>query len=304
MLLLPIHLWLINLSVGAGLLILWLEWLPPTPSLQRVVERLGRASWTMLILGGLVGGLHGWLIWDSTWQAKVRLLESRVFFGVIEFVFSVVLFVAYDLWRRRRPELNRIWTWGRWILVLAAVSNLWYHFPALFGVMQQLPPSSLARDEVLSSREFIEQMLSPNVLARWTHFTASCLAVAPVVALFSLNHLTDDSVAPDTNTVPDEDSMQMAWRLAGVSAVATWSQWLIGAWVFATQPVTFQYRVTGEDTHLSFGFGLSLLIVVGLSFAQGMLLQRPLNRSLAWLVASLQAIVIVVMTWTMMLGRL
>ena len=297
---LSIHLWLVNLTVGGAMLGLWFEWQRPSPIVHQVATRLARASWAALLGGGMVGVLHGWMIWDETWVARVGLLQSRVWYGVAELFFSLVLLIVYDLWFRRRPDLGRGWKWVRWLVLLGAVSNLWYHFPALFNVLQQLNPQDYAADTMLSSREYVAIMLTPSVLARWLHFTVACLAVAPIVTLLLIPQKeTPGSQLDegDTQRAKDQDLVRISQRMAGVSAAATWSQWLIGGAVLVSQPLAFQYRLMGEDARVCAGFAAALLLTVVLSAAQWRLLGSPQQRSLIWLVALLQGLVIVAMCW-------
>ncbi len=291
----PLHLWLMNVAVGITLLQLWLEWEGRgNPLAWSVNRRLARMAWMSLIAGSLVGLLHGALIWDAAWRAKLGIVYWRIFFGVIELLTSLILMIAYDLWLRRRAAPNRWWAWIRWLLPLVASTNLLYHFPALFGVLNQIDVNAFAPDATMSSAEFRATMLSPPVIANWLHFSLSCLAVAPIVGLLTTSPLA--STEPGGEEHDRSPPVRLQRVMALVSAVATLAQWIVGAALLVSIDRFTIYQLTGGDWILTAWFLQSLVLVFLLSVLQVRLVLRPTDRELAQLVCLLQLLVIFAMS--------
>lgn len=191
------------------------------------------------IVGSVLGLLLGWLVWTEQFSGALSLVESRVFYGVLELVFSLLLMIPYALWWRFAKPTTPFWLrLLRMSLPLLAGTNLLYHFPMLFSVVARLSTTKDAPLEPLSSAAFRTMAFSPEFVARSLHFTlaafAVCGAALIVYALIS-RKLT-------------EDQQKQTARWGGWLVLApTFLQLPVGFWLLFESPRIWQANLMGGD---------------------------------------------------------
>ncbi len=140
-----------------------------------------------LLAGTLIGLLYGWLVWDSELSSSISKGWSRIFFGIMEFFFSLLLLViSYWMTRKRlvkssNDDLGRLASWLRTTLLVIASTNLLYHFPLLFIALRQVN-LVVEQGELASSQQFRSLFFHPKTLILWIHFLSNSLYVTVVVA--------------------------------------------------------------------------------------------------------------------------
>ncbi len=279
----PLHLWFVGLAASAPLLSLWFEWSGRRDAgTWDVNRRLSRIAWISLLIGTALGFLHGIMLWDEAWKLKVVYAGSRIFFGVIELLTSLVLMIAYDLWLSRKQKPSPALGFVRWLFPLVASTNLLYHFPALFGVLQQIDADYISQGARLTSSAFRELLLSGRVVSTAIHFFLTSFGLTTIVALVLSHNLSNDELLRG----------RLQKRLAWLSAAATCSQWIAGPSVFVYISRTKQLELTGGDLLLTGWFFQTLLLAFLLSVLQIRLVRHFSDKSLAQLVGLLQFAVI------------
>ncbi|MCH7729496.1 MAG: hypothetical protein IH991_23915, partial [Planctomycetes bacterium] len=181
-LILSLHLICVNVSAGAPLVCVWLEWREGKG--DRVAGQAGRylafaAVW-LFLLGILLGLGLGYLLWSDHYRNVLMQIRSRVVFGIWEIAFSLVLMAAHAFWWKAAPTCSRKVRMVRSLLPLMAGTNLLYHFPGLFAIISKLSYPS-AGVEPIGSADFRGLMFSSEVMARSVHFWLASLAVTGVV---------------------------------------------------------------------------------------------------------------------------
>ena len=160
--LLGMHLLIVGAAAAAPLYCLWLEWKEARG--DELAGRAGRclagASFGLLWLGAILGLALGWIAWTPEWRDALLRLGSRLYSAGGEWLFSVVLVGVYWWWWRRSPKPR---TWVRCLrslLPLLAGTNLLYHFPMLFYVLERLLSENSETAKKITGAEFRHHMTS------------------------------------------------------------------------------------------------------------------------------------------------
>lgn len=251
-----VHLLCVNVASAGPLVCVWLEWCEGRGN--ALAGEAGRylARWALWLLlpGGLLGVVIGWLLWDAQYQAVLGQLSSKVFFGVWEVFFSFALMAVQLFWWQKQPQC-RPWQRGlRMVLLLLASSNLLYHFPILFAVIEQLATSTADADaaEKISGSEFRTFLAQPAILARALHFVLAAIATCGIVLLgYALRMMRHKRDAADIQRVA-------AWG-GQIALVPTLLQIPVGLWLTFTLPPTAQHAATGGDFAATTLFLLSIM---------------------------------------------
>src|SRR5688572_17754039 len=108
-LVLAFHLICMNVASAGPLVCVWLDGIAAGNSAEgeRVGKWLAWKSVELAIVGAAAGVLMGWLKWDSNYAAVLGQFESRLRWGVSEFIFSLALMVGYGMWWGAKPRANR-----------------------------------------------------------------------------------------------------------------------------------------------------------------------------------------------------
>src|SRR5688572_13601826 len=169
-----------NVATAAPLVCIWLKRREVRHADQAAGE-LGRfLAWhscTSLLIGILLGVLATGLLWlagdEGFFQALAIVPRRRLWFGLIELVFFLVLMCGYAwAWPRvRRPAL-----WHHVVALLAA-TDLIYHFPPLFAAITVLQGRSSLPAGELGYTGFLALMVTPETVARVIHFLLTSVIV-------------------------------------------------------------------------------------------------------------------------------
>ncbi len=236
-LLLTAHLLCVNVASGAPLLCIWLEWRRSRTS-GEAIRYLASGSVLGLLIGGAIGLLLGLLEWDASYQNVWTVqLGRRVFFGVLELLFSAALLAIYWFWRKR-DEAPAWLSAARTLLPLVAATNLMYHFPLLFFSGQRLldQPTDSAP---LTGAEIRSLMFSGEIPALTVHFIVASVAVAGLM----LAHL-----ALRWGRLGREEDARWAAVAGGRWALgATLLQLPVGLWTLVALPRPMQNELVGSN---------------------------------------------------------
>ncbi len=254
-LLLAAHLICVGVAAVAPLWSVWWEIRDArqAPGAAAAGRFLSLAAVALMLLGAVFGVLVGLLRWDAELAGAISAARSRVFYGVLEVVFSLVLLVGHAVWWRLdvRPAA---WRRGlRYFLAFLAGTNLLYHFPLLFYVLAEMQRSG-EYAETLTSAQFRGLMLQPLVLARTLHFSLAAVITTGAVAMLWAARRADW----------DEDHKVTAITGSRLAFGATVLQLPTGLWVFMQLPATQQNAMLGGNVVSVCAMAASMLCVLGM----------------------------------------
>lgn len=302
-LLLGVHLLAANLGSAAPLVCVWLDFRAGRG--DEVAWKAGRwlaavAIIALLVAGGL-GLLAGIQLWSPIYRNAVTRLWSKVYYGILEYFFSLILMVGYLwLWRRARAAA-RGWRLFRSFISLLASTNLLYHFPFLMFVMARLVSDPEKSSEPITAAMFRQRMIEPEVLANSIHFLLAAVATSGMALIVFA--LRSRGGSDTTNGETTNRSLTAAVWGARIALVPTLLQIPVGIWVLTAQSPLMQNRLMGGSlvaTSLFLGAllaGLSLMHQLA-SIALGDVDVRLLRKSAALFVA-----VVLFMTATLRYGN-
>lgn len=254
--LLAAHLLAMNVASAAPALAVWMDWRNARgcAAAGTMGRPLHAAALVMLLVGSLLGLVVGWLLWSPEYSAAITRLWNKVFFGILELLFSAVLLgVNLVLWRSDGVATKRRRI-GRSICSLLSASNLLYHFPVLLLVLWQLMQAGEFNGEPINSSEFRSLMMSPRVIARSAHFWLASFAVSGML-LAMIDLRRDATVAAKTAPA----------ILGGrVALIASLLQIPVGIWVLTSSSATMSVRMLGADPIATLGFAASVLLSLSL----------------------------------------
>jgi hypothetical protein len=236
-LLLSAHLLTVNVAAGGPVICLWLEWRKGKRS-SDATRYMAAGSLVCLLVGGVLGVALGAMEWDGKYRdVWMNQLWWKVFFAVLEFLFSGILLLAYWLWRKRENPS----TWlsiARSFLLFVAATNLLYHFPTLFFNGQRLLDTGSNRG-ALSNAEFRTMLLTGETPALAVHVALASVAVAGL----ALAHLA----LRWERTGRNDDAQWVAISGARWALGATLLQLPVGLWVLVSLPTTMQNELVGSN---------------------------------------------------------
>jgi hypothetical protein len=241
-LLFALHLLCVNVASAAPLVAVLFDWLEGRGN--RLAGAAGRyLSWwglALLIPGGLLGVAVGWQLWSSDYREVLSRLSSKVNFGAWELVFSLVLMLVHVLWWRARPQA-RGWERGlRMFVAMLASTNLLYHFPTLFAVIETTVTGDTPDGGPITSSEFRSIIARPALLARVLHFILAAIAMCGVMLLgYALRLMKNKAEPSDVQRVA-------AWG-GQIALVPTLAQLPVGLWLAASLDAPLQSAVSGGD---------------------------------------------------------
>ncbi len=285
-LLLAAHLLCVNVASAAPLVVIWWDWREGRGDAAggEAGRYLAGASVVALIVGAVLGVGIGASLWTDDFQSVLTRLHDRVFYGVLEWITSLVLVVGHYYWWKARPTAKTGERVLRCLVAFGAGTNLIYHFPVLFYVIQQVEPEGLP----LTSAEFRSALISPYVVWRSLHFAAAAFATCGVLLL---------GYAIKLNRLGRQDDGERIGRAGGRLALAmTVMQLPIGFFVVLTTPRTAQMAIMGKDAGSSGLFLLSMLAAFYLMHQLGKT-AFTFSRNAAIQAMAVLVLVIVMMSW-------
>lgn len=235
---------------------------------------LGGVSLVMYLLGMLLGIGLLLLAWnEEQTRAIFTLLDRKIFFGVIELGFSLVLMAAYYFWLRMSSPDSPLGSRAlRALLIVLAASNMLYHFPPLFAVAASIADGYRPDTEHISPAMFRQLLASPKVASQSVHFVLASLAAAGIMVLgFALRLRRQGGV--------ESEAIDRIARVGGWLALApTLLQILVGMWVLLSLPTGDQQRLMGGDWPATGLFLLSLAAALGLMHSLGSIAMGDCDR--------------------------
>lgn len=164
----------------------------------------------LFVAGAVLGLLVGWIDWQGGLGSALERLPSKVFFGIIELVFSAVLILVHWQWWRRVTRPSGTIRSIRAMLGILAGTNLLYHFPVLFAVIRHLIHQGEAVGDVLSAGDFRVYLADPAVGSRVIHVVLASvvgggMALLAGVNLFSLHRKTNENLRGEESSKVSTD---------------------------------------------------------------------------------------------------
>ncbi|MBI2824395.1 MAG: hypothetical protein HYX69_06885 [Planctomycetia bacterium] len=255
-LVLAAHLLAANIAGAAPLACLWLDWreVGRGDALAGELGRyLARQSLVWLSIGIALGAATLALVWLVDWQpfyeAARRIPASRYWWAGPELaVYYGCMWGCLRLWKTP-AESTRWRVWPRRVLVLVAATNLMYHFPLLFTVIDVY---SRRVGEAAGPLDFRAAILDPEVVSQVLHhLLASFAAVGIVMMAFAMRIERAGRPAGDVRRAA-------SWG-GRVALVPTALQLLVGLYVLVELPERSRASLLGDDALASILFGLSLV---------------------------------------------
>jgi len=269
------HLLAVNVASTGPLIAAWLDLREGRG--DATAGRVGRqlVTWSLigLVVGSLLGVAMGMAFWDDGYRLATFRLKSKIYYGVAEIAFSLVLILVQGWCWQRGWGNSRRGRWGRGFLALLASTNLLYHFPLLLVVFARIASGVDSGDTPLTSADFRQRIVDSTVLARSLHFWLASVAVGgaalmaaaarglkPSTSPLSTDHETSPSdQRPDEQRLDDQppsdldDQRLVAWG-ARLALVPTLLQMLSGVWLLVQLEPDVQGRILGGDVAASLTF--------------------------------------------------
>ena len=255
--LLALHLMCVNVAAAGPLVIPWLErrWARDDLLARNTGRFLAWASVLLLIIGSLLGLLVGVAKWTTDYQQVLSQFSSRIYYGVWELAFSLILMVVAAIWLSRARQSTLAGRWIRATIWILATTNLLYHFPFLFALVSDVSAGHITLEGPISSADFRRLIADPSVLARVTHHWLASFAVTGIaIIVFS---------ARSARLGIDDAGRAAVWggRLALIPTIV---QIPVGIWLLLELPQASQQQVMGGDMMATGLFGVSILAALSL----------------------------------------
>jgi len=251
------HLLAMNVASAAPLVCVWAEWhglRRQDATAEALARYLARQSIVQLLAGTLLGAVALGLVWwrypHAFGSSLNGIKTSRYWFAGLELLFSLACMLLYSsLW----PTTNR-WRWAHRLLAIAAATNLLYHFPVLFAVINRFGTDPQLQQ---AAPTFLTVMLHPECIARVLHFIAASLAVTGIAVMaFGLR-------LGRTEPSPENADRVMRWG-SRIALVPTLLQVPIGLYVLLNLPGTSRDQLLGHDMTATVLFIASLAATLAL----------------------------------------
>jgi len=250
------HLLAVNLASAGPLVAAWLDLREGQGDVEagRVGRRL--ATWTIvaLLVGVATGVAVGVAFWGDDYRIATFRLRSKIYFGVAEIAFSLVLLILQRwCWQRGWGDSRR-GRWGRGTLAFLASTNLLYHFPLLLVIFARIASGLDPGDDPLTASDFRQRIVDPMVLARSLHFWLASVAVggAALMAAAARGLSATSSVNHDDETAAASHRL-VVWG-ARLALLPTLLQIISGIWLLMQLDPAAQGRLLGGDVAASLVF--------------------------------------------------
>ena len=220
---------------------------------------LSRHANIALIVGSVLGLLIAALVWNDDFHQRCHILKTRFLYAGIEWLFSCVLLLISHCWWSRRPDGFKPFL-VRSLLIVLASTNLLYHFPIIFMLVNEIPMNVVVELESsgseLSRHQFYEYAFSSSMLARWLHIVVSMLMLSfAYVSVIALRF------ARETSDVAREAAVRTVRWSARSVLILLFSQ--IGFGLMALMTMNDSQSIMGGDVMVTglFGGSMCLLLV-------------------------------------------
>jgi len=292
-LLLAVHLLAMNIASAGPLAGAWLVSRSRRQDdssflLERGAQRIFVWSLVSLAIGSAVGGTMLLAPSDGMRAALARFPENAYWFAGAEILFSAVCIAG--CWKLKHwPKLT-------WLLALATVTNLLYHFPPLMAVLGEVAANADWTTEAVLDRPTLKSVfLRPEVASLWAHFVLASIAIGFTAALAACHRvMADSSEAVDAQT---------SRQLAGCALGATVLQIPVGIWLLLASDDAAQQAMMGESWLATIGLAGGVWVALGVmqslaTIAWGEVDRRQIDRACVLL-----TITVVLMSFTLRSSR-
>lgn len=330
---LALHLMCVNVAAAGPLVCLWLDWRGGRG--DALAARIGRwlcwKSLALLLVGGGLGLLLGLLHWDDGYREVLGKFPSKIYYGVWELVFSLVLIVATAVLWRFAPQAKSA-RWGRAVLLLLTGTNLLYHFPFLFAIISRVHSGAATPDGIVDAAVFRGLMMEDSVLPQAVHFAFASFAMVGITligfalwmerargASDSTTTQPADAAAADGPTATDAaagrapadgdsdhaistasdlgyDAQRITAWGARLALVATLCQIPVGMWLVVKLAPGAQRQVMGADLIATGLLGVSIILSLGLLHHLSTLALGVPRRKTIIVAMAMMAALIILMT--------
>jgi len=227
------------------------------------------------------------VIWSEEFHQRCHVVQDRFLFAAIEWIFSWGLLLLSERWWKKRPDGVKSFA-VRSILILLATTNLLYHFPMLFMLINEIPTSVVleleATNSQLSREQFYEYAFTRGMLAKWGHAVVSLFMVAVAyTAVISLRY------ARDVSGVPRDVAVRMVNWTARTMVLLLFIQ--IGLGLLTVMTMSNMKAIMGGDVMVTSLFaGAMCLLLVQLQQWTGLMSRKIDPRAVARAVTTLMAL--------------
>ena len=254
------HLIAIDLAMAAPLACIWLARRATRHADAQaglIERRLAWHSMLALAFGMVLGTAQLGLLWlagDRDFFAAVgHVPASRLWFSLAELVFFFGCMAAYlevRRWPRRIPLLAGS-------LAVLAATDLMYHFPPLFAILNLLTTRVELSGQTLTGTLYRTLLLDPEVIAMVAHVWLAAMALTGVAVM----RLAIQSGPRAPAAANADATVSIAARCALVASLA---QLPVGVWVLFTVPERGRSALMGGDPIGSLLFVLAMVATLGL----------------------------------------
>ncbi len=283
-----IHLACACFAAAAPLVAAWLHSRAARGDVQarRVGVRLvgwALAALALALVSGLVLGIWNSLVQDN-YSELLGALRRKLEWGLAELAFSAVLVYVFWKWWKRTPDLSRGKSILRCSLAVLAGTNLLYHFPLLFAVLDQLRSNPELMESAISSSDFRQMIILPVVFTKALHVILAGVVLCCLVIIWF-------------ERKEDEKQGRLTVTVARVLLAALVLQLAVGIWMLVVMPAAQRDVLIGMGGVAPWLLALAVILFVAVTqtlipVAGG---EKP-GRRPAWLVGMILAIFLVMST--------
>ena len=292
-LLLAVHLLAMNVASAGPLAGAWLASRSrrqgdSSEFLKRGAQRIFAWSLACLAIGSGVGGTMLLAPSAGMRAALARFPENAYWFAGAEILFSAACIGG--CWKLQH------WPKLMWLLAVATVTNLLYHFPPLMAVLGELAANANWTTEAVLDRPTLKALFRrPEVASLWAHFVLASMAVGFTAALAACRRVaTSGSETADA---------RISRQLAGCALGATVLQIPVGIWLLLASDDAAQQAMMGESWLATIGLAGGVWVALGVvqslaSIAWGDKDRRQIGRACVLL-----TVTVVLMSFTLRASR-
>ena len=237
-------------------------------------------SLALALVTGLLLGLLNYL-GEENYSQLVIALRAKLEWGLAELAFSAILVYLFWKWWQRTPDLPRGKSILRCSLAVLAGTNLLYHFPLLFAVLDQLRSNPELMDNAITASDFRQMIILPVVYTKALHVVLAGVALCCLAII---------CVKKDGGAEGERLTVAAARILLGTLVL----QLLVGIWMLVVMPAAQRDSLIGMGGVAPWLLALAVILFVALTqtlipVAGG---EKP-GRRPAWMVGLALAIFLV-----------
>ena len=258
-LIIALHLVCVLTAAGAPLLAFVLH----GRKMQRKIPLSSKAGSTLILwsigalwLGTFLGLLIGWLKWDEMFSGKLNVLSNKVFYLVIEWLFSMALLSWMYWWWKKRESVEGWKHVVRSLLPILASLNLLHHFPVFFSALRNVTEEMVKGGRQITGEQFNELAFQSAGISKTLHIAMSAIMISGAMLALICTRAYVLS-----GTVKDDWSKLTQW-----AARTTFVTMLIvvptGVWAIVSMNTGRMDALMGDDSTATACFGIAMCLVL------------------------------------------